>query len=612
MVRVLVFCGIGALAAAVLSLFPFAQRLEREIGLGLLYAARGELKAPEGALVVGLDRASVGWLQRNIEALGRDWNNLGGCLSAYAREELARARNVNQVPRAVHACLIRRLIERKPRLIVFDINFNVETPDDALLAETVRRAGNVLLLERIEQEGVMRRLGLSDPLAGAALGTVFFQTDGAPGRVVTGYPTRNRFFPEIPAMPVEAWRRHTGEPAPGHGGPAVRLIWLYGPAGTIPTVPIRRVLEGDAAGLPADLSRFTVFVGASDAGDRSAYDHFKVPLAFAQSDLMGGVELAATAFLNLLHGERLSSLPPPAPAGLVFCYAFAALFASQCLVGRRAIAGVLGMAGAYAAAAAVLFVAARLWIPVSFPLVVVTPVAVVSAFSARFAVARRVIERLTPRPFAKELLSGPEIDRRNTKVEDATIMFADMVGSTALAERLGEDAFRRAMNRYYSVATAAVEANDGMVVEYMGDGILALFTAGVAGPDHATKACRAARQISARPIQAPTISDRAEHLRFRLRFGIHSGPVVTGPTGAEHRYSYKALGDSVNVAARLEEHGKKLPQDAADIILISADTRRRTVLADDLLQPLGRTKLRGRSREVEVFRLEAGLHSERL
>ena len=71
-----------------------------------------------------------------------------------------------------------------------------------------------------------------------------------------------------------------------------------------------------------------------------------------------------------------------------------------------------------------------------------------------------------------------------------------MVGSTALAERLGDDAFRKVMNRYYSAATAAVEANDGMVVEYMGDGILALFTSGVAGPDHATKACLAAQQVS--------------------------------------------------------------------------------------------------------------------
>ena len=95
-------------------------------------------------------------------------------------------------------------------------------------------------------------------------------------------------------------------------------------------------------------------------------------------------------------------------------------------------------------------------------------------------------------------------------------------------------------------------------------------------------------------------------MRFRLRFGIHSGSVVTGPTGAEHRYSFKALGDSVIVAARLEEHGKTLPQDGADIILLSAETRRRAALPDELFRSLGPTKLRGRLREVEIFRMTPG------
>lgn len=613
MVRSLVLCGLCAIAAALLAISSFAQRLEREVGLGMLYAVRGNLKAPDEALIVGLDRASIGWLQRNIGALGQVSQGLDGCLSPHARDELSRARNINQVPRALHACLIRRLAERKPRLIVFDINFNAETPDDGLFAEEIRRAGNVLLLERIEEDGVVRRLGPSGPLAGAALGTVFFQTDGTPGKVVTGYPLHNHLFPSIPAMPVEAWHHYTGqtrgqsgqEDAVAHPASAFHLIWLYGHAGTIRTIPIRRVFETNAAGLAADLSRTTVFVGASDASDRSAYDHFRVPLLFARSDLMGGVELAATSFLNLLHHESMRSLPPPVWAGFVLLYAFVAFLASQSFSGRGALVGVLALAVAYSAMAATLFVLMRLWVPVSIPIIIVTPLAVLSAFSARFTVARRVIERLAPRPFANELLSHPEISRGSSKVEDATIVFVDMVGSTALAERLGEDVFRQVMNRYYSVATAAVETNDGMVVEYMGDGVLALFTAGVAGPDHAIKACRAAQQISVRPVPAVACSGPGDGEEFRLRFGIHSGPVVTGPTGAEHRYSFKALGDSVNVAARLEEHGKKLTPDGTDIILLSADTRRRAALSDELLRPLGIAKLRGRSHEVEVFRLAA-------
>lgn len=72
---------------AVVTLSQLGQRLERQVGLGLLYAARGNLSPPEGALIVGLDRASIGWLQRNIDALG----------------------DINQVPPSLHVCLIRRL-----------------------------------------------------------------------------------------------------------------------------------------------------------------------------------------------------------------------------------------------------------------------------------------------------------------------------------------------------------------------------------------------------------------------------------------------------------------------------------------------------------------------
>ena len=186
-----------------------------------------------------------------------------------------------------------------------------------------------------------------------------------------------------------------------------------------------------------------------------------------------------------------------------------------------------------------------------------------------------------------------------------------MVGSTGLAEHLGEAAFWTMINGYYAAATTAVEANGGVVVEYMGDGILALFTAAVAGPDHATRACRAAQQISndarRRPLhRLPDSSDRqasTDRPGYSLRFGIHSGSVMTGSAGAESRFSYKAIGESVILAARLEEHGRILQQDGADIILLSDDTRRRAALSDRVLRPLGSTKIRGRSTEVEIFLL---------
>lgn len=601
MLRGISFCCFGALATVLLALSPLGQQFENRVGLGLLYAVRGNLKAPDGALVVGLDRPSVSWLQRNVAGLD-------DCITPRALEELGRARNVNQLPRALYVCLLRRLAERAPRLVVFDINFNAETLDDDVFAGAIEAAGNVLLLERIEHGDVVRRLAPATVLSEAAMGTVFFQTDGTARRVATGYPTHDRHFPDIPSLPVSAWVHAGGEAAPAM--PAFQPIWLYGPADTIPMVPIRRIIEATETARPGDLAGVTVFVGASEAADRSAYDHFKVPLLGAKAEIMSGVELAATAFLNLVHGERLRSLPPAAWAGVVFCHALVTLLVARRLGGQRALLGVVLISGAYSAAVVVLFVAGQIRAPLAVPLLIVTPVAMLAAFSARFAVAQRLVERLTPRPFARELLARAGVGLGESRVEDATIMFADIVGSTALAEQLGETAFWTIMNGYYAAATTAVEANGGVVVEYMGDGILALFTSAVAGPDHAARACRTAQQISDevrhRPHRFSGGADRQaspDRTSYSLRFGIHSGSVMTGSAGADSRFSYKAIGESVIIAARLEEHGRTLPQDGADVILLSDDTRRLAALSEGKLRSLGSTRLRGRSTELEIFLL---------
>lgn len=608
MVRTLILCGFAALATALIWLSSFGREVEREVGLAFLYAARGDREAPDGALVIALDRDSVAWLQRNVERLDEVSEGLDGCLSPGARQSLRQARNINQIPRAIHTCLLRRLAPRAPRVVAFDVNFNAETPYDTAFADAIREAGNVLLLERVVFDEVYQRLAPTRPLLDAAAATVSFQTDGSPGSAVTGYPTRNGIFGDLPAMPVEAWRLHARRPqSETETLPDFQRVWFYGPGGTVPTVPLRSIFDADRAGeLPGDLSDRTVFLGASDPIDRAAYDHFRIPMLFAASSMAGGVEIAATAFLNLLHGDAVRAPPPHLGATIVFCFSLAVLLASQLVVGARGLSYVLALALTYAVLASVLFASAGVWLPVFVPLVLVTPLALIATFSARYLVARRIVERLAPRPFARELLNHPEIGRGTSHVEDATIVFVDMVGSTRQAERLGTDRYKALMNRYYKLATEVVEANDGMIIEYIGDGILALFTASMAGRDHAAKACRAACQLSEDASRGSEQADPEARDPFRLRLGIHSGEVITGPTGAAHRFTINAIGDAVNVAARLQELGKKLPQGDSDVILISDDTRWRASLRPERLYPLGHSTLRGRSSPIEVFRLIPG------
>ena len=143
-----------------------------------------------------------------------------------------------------------------------------------------------------------------------------------------------------------------------------------------------------------------------------------------------------------------------------------------------------------------------------------------------------------------------------------TVVFADLVGSTSLQERLDTESVRRVMTRFYDTARAIIEAHEGQVVKFVGDGVMAAF--GHAGRARGRRAARGARgrmRSSARLDRAERASSSATGAcSLRLRTGVNTGEVVVGGEDGD------LIGDPVNVAARLE-------QAAADgEVLVGADT----------------------------------------
>ncbi|HKA28161.1 MAG TPA: adenylate/guanylate cyclase domain-containing protein [Candidatus Binatia bacterium] len=170
-----------------------------------------------------------------------------------------------------------------------------------------------------------------------------------------------------------------------------------------------------------------------------------------------------------------------------------------------------------------------------------------------------------------------------------TVLFADLRGFTAMSETLPSDCVVSLLNEFHSRMVAAVSACEGTFDKYLGDGLMAYFGAPVPAADHAVRAilCALSMQISLGEMNAARAARGEPPLRMGV--GLHSGPVVLGDIGAPGRREYTPVGDTVNVAARIEE----LTRNHGFAVLVSDETRR---LAGEAFpfQPVSPLAVRGK------------------
>jgi len=162
------------------------------------------------------------------------------------------------------------------------------------------------------------------------------------------------------------------------------------------------------------------------------------------------------------------------------------------------------------------------------------------------------IQRYLPKGLTEKILS--QKDRIEGERKQVTVMFCDMEGFTPLTEKLGPDEAYGIMDQVYEILIHKVHNYEGTVNEMTGDGIMALFGAPIALEDAPQRAIRSALAIHR---EMSKFSDRirkekADIPPLRMRVGIHAGPVVVGTVGNDLRVEFKAVGDTVNLASRME------------------------------------------------------------
>ena len=531
-------------------------------------------------------------------------------------------------PRSVHAKLLDEVEKGKPRAVVFDILFPEPTRDnpkeDQILAAAMERHRNVFLaavMKRMETKAggvrvVNVRLDRPIPLLREhAAGEGFID-------VVKG---SDNFIRE-----ADVFRVHQGQTTPGLAkvvydrvardlnaasiSPQTQriLINFRGPHGTFPTFPFFQVVAGE---LPADLFKDKiVLVGASAI---TLQDLHLAPFA-SPAALTPGTEVLANVLDNLLAGDSLRAIPNPLrgfrvgewhPQNPWYVLLILAVAILAALIADRfrplrafLLTGAIWIGFAVICLGA--FVWGRLWIefvPASLALGLSYGVTVLRQF-----VHEERVRREMARFFSPELARQIAHDRTGlviaSKRRPITVLFSDIRNFTTISEGLSPEDVVELLREYFNTMVPIVLKHGGTLDKYVGDAIMALFGAPLAQEEHAVRAARAALEMIA---QLPILSPRWEAKSGRplqIGVGINSGDAVVGVMGADSRREYSAIGDTVNLASRLEGVTKEFKTP----IVVSHGTVSQ-LGGKFQVRELGELTVKGRQEAVRVYAVDGEL-----
>jgi class 3 adenylate cyclase len=200
----------------------------------------------------------------------------------------------------------------------------------------------------------------------------------------------------------------------------------------------------------------------------------------------------------------------------------------------------------------------------------------------------------TPGHLAEKILTSRAALEGERK--PVTVLFCDLVGSTALAERLGPEGMHVLVNSFFEAALTEVHRYEGTVNQFLGDGFMALFGAPLAHEDHPRRAALAALGVARALRERPVVVAPGVEIPLTVRMGLHTGFVVVGAIGDNLRMDYTAVGDTTHLAARLQQVAQP------DAILASEATWR---LVEGYVRGdrVGPVAVKGRSEPVVVFRI---------
>lgn len=565
-------------------------------------------------------------------------------------------------PRDYYAHVIENLNDAGARVIVFDITFESPgktTVGDSLLRETLQKYSNVVLATKVETQTV--RTSAVVRATEPTYDNIFFDVNRNVGVVnihkdrddvcrsyfpmldVRGWLTPTLAFaalnraynlPPLTCVTVENEYFQFGNRTIPKYDATSFLLDYYGPVQTFRYVPFSQVIDDerfqtkDERELGESIDAFDesmkglfrnkiVIIGSLMAEER---DYHNVPLFIEEGGkknyAMHGVEIHATAIQNVLDNSFITRMDANVERLIVFILSVGGFMGFVALRRLHVRKVWLVEIGAFAGIIVIIFLIVEISIMVftngKILMNVVTPsLAIVVAYIGA-AVYQYLVERqqkaLIKHVFShyinpavvNELIANPEKAKLGGDRRELTVFFADVANFTSIAEQFHDkpEKLVEILNEYLDEMTRIILKHEGTLDKYEGDAIMAFWGAPLSQPDHALRACVAALEMQRRltVLRPKWVKEKKPPLEARM--GINTGLMIVGNMGGRDRFDYTVVGDSVNLASRLESANKQYQSK----IMISDFTYQK-VQGKVVVRELDLIQVKGKTEPVKVYEL---------